>query len=271
MTFTNYIYYIKDVIRNFYLINKFMIIWKNKSWNDIVLDEFERKNHLHILGKTWCWKSKLLYNMIMQDINNNNWVIIIDIHWELAEKVINNVPDYRKKDIVYFFPSNRDTIKNIFDIENVFIEWKILVCNISLGVFWDNVWRSFINILLENIKSTLSSIWNNLSKKTYIYIDEFQKFQNNTMLTLLFDAGNYYENIWIIFAYQYLDQLGDEIYHYKSSQISIRDYILKIISNKVIFNIWKYDCDTMWLENLNLLENDNFIFISWNKSESGNL
>ena len=248
-----------------------MIIWKNDTWGNIIIDDNLRKNHLHILWKSGSWKTKLLYNMIMQDIQNNNWIIMVDIHWDLAENVIKNIPENRKKDLIIFYPKDIETIKNIFGLEKIFLEWKILVCNISLWQFWHEIWKSFINILLENIKQAMFSVWKENKKKTYIYIDEFQKFQTENMLALLFEGWNYYEYIWIIFVHQYLDQLSDEIFTYRGNNISLRDYILKIVPNKIIFAIWKYDSETLLLDNMDLLKNEEFLLISWDEDKRGNL
>jgi hypothetical protein len=245
-----------------------IILWNNKLWQDIVLDKIERQKHLHVLWMTWTWKSTLLYNMIMQDINNNLWVIVVDIHGDLVNNIINKIPKNREKDLLVFYPADRETLKNIFDLEQVFLEWKILVCNLSYGQFWEIISNSFINILLENINQWLEKSLNNI-KETYIYIDEFQKFQRKTMLEIIFKSWYYYKNIWIIFAHQYLGQLTDEVFDLNSNKISFEDYVLKIIENKIIFNIWKFDIEELWpkYSDLDLLQKYEFIAFMWSNQE----
>ena len=49
-------------------------------------------------------KSTLLENLAIQDIRNGEAVAFIDPHGQTAERLLEYVPEHRKKDVVYFAP-----------------------------------------------------------------------------------------------------------------------------------------------------------------------
>ncbi len=67
------------------------------------------RKHLYMLGQTGTGKTTVLYSMIMDRINAGNGVCVIDPHGDLHKKLLNNIPDKRKKDIILIEPGN---IKN---------------------------------------------------------------------------------------------------------------------------------------------------------------
>lgn len=62
----------------------------------------DRLMHTYILGKTGTGKSTLLETMIMQDIEAGIGCCLLDPHGDLVEKVVKNIPEWRKKDLIYF-------------------------------------------------------------------------------------------------------------------------------------------------------------------------
>lgn len=64
------------------------------------LSEVDRERHCYILGATGTGKSTLLYNMLMQDINNGAGVCLIDPHGDLFHQVMQALPLHRAKDLV---------------------------------------------------------------------------------------------------------------------------------------------------------------------------
>ncbi len=58
-------------------------------------------SHSYILGKTGTGKSTLLFKMIYQDLCNFQGFVLLDPHVELADKIVNNIPEYRKGDVIY--------------------------------------------------------------------------------------------------------------------------------------------------------------------------
>jgi len=77
---------------------------KDKSEIGLIRDE--RRRHMYILGSTGSGKTTLIKNMITQDIYNNKSLMIVDPHGDLAEELLLNVPKSRRKDLIYFNPSD---------------------------------------------------------------------------------------------------------------------------------------------------------------------
>ena len=66
------------------------------------IKEKDRFFHKYILGQTGTGKTTLLQTMILQDIYVGNGLCLIDPHGDLVERVFQNIPPYRQKDLVYF-------------------------------------------------------------------------------------------------------------------------------------------------------------------------
>ncbi len=66
----------------------------------------DRSRHAYCLGATGVGKSTLLYNMIMQDIENGEGVTLIDPHGDLFTQVLSSIPKERADDLVIFDPTD---------------------------------------------------------------------------------------------------------------------------------------------------------------------
>ncbi|HUA13246.1 MAG TPA: DUF87 domain-containing protein [Candidatus Sulfotelmatobacter sp.] len=66
----------------------------------------ERKRHVYIVGGTGSGKSTLIKSLAIQDIDAGRGLLVIDPHGDLAEEVLARVPKKRKKDLIYFNPSD---------------------------------------------------------------------------------------------------------------------------------------------------------------------
>lgn len=64
--------------------------------------------HVHVLGKIGTGKSTVLLNIAAQLMNDaaNPGLIVIDPHGDLAERVIDAVPENRVRDVVYLLPTD---------------------------------------------------------------------------------------------------------------------------------------------------------------------
>jgi hypothetical protein len=74
----------------------------------IVINQAERQRHVFVVGGTGNGKTTLLLSAIVQDIKNGKGVAVVDPHGDLAELVINNLPEDRLKDVVYLNPNDLD-------------------------------------------------------------------------------------------------------------------------------------------------------------------
>src|SRR5436309_13783248 len=65
----------------------------------------DRRHHMYLVGKTGMGKSTLLRTLIASDIQAGNGLALIDPHGDLAEQVLECVPESRRKDLIAFDPS----------------------------------------------------------------------------------------------------------------------------------------------------------------------
>jgi hypothetical protein len=66
----------------------------------------DRRRHMYIIGKTGMGKTKLMENLVINDIKNGEGVAIIDPHGESYEFILNRIPKERLKDVVIFNPAD---------------------------------------------------------------------------------------------------------------------------------------------------------------------
>lgn len=66
----------------------------------------DRRRHMYVIGTTGTGKSVLMSNMAIQDIKNGEGIAVVDPHGSLVEEILENVPEERIDDVVYFDPSD---------------------------------------------------------------------------------------------------------------------------------------------------------------------
>ncbi len=113
----------------------------------------DRRQHMYIIGKSGTGKTALLYNLIIQDIFNNEGLCVIDPHGELAEKLLLKIPKEREKDVIYFDPSNSEYCIGFNILELPDERYKNLVASGLMSIFtkiWANVWSARMEYILNN-------------------------------------------------------------------------------------------------------------------------
>jgi hypothetical protein len=88
-----------------------VVIGVNKyhgSETPIGLTESERERHMFVVGGTGSGKTTLLKYQIIQDIRNGKGVAVIDPHGDLAEELLEFIPEERKQDLIYLNPDDLD-------------------------------------------------------------------------------------------------------------------------------------------------------------------
>ena len=86
-----------------------VIIGQNEHHGDITpigLTQPERERHMYIIGGTGSGKTTMLQYEIVQDMKNGKGVAVIDPHGDMAETLLNHIPQKRIKDVVYFNPDD---------------------------------------------------------------------------------------------------------------------------------------------------------------------
>ena len=92
------------------------------SW--LSLSQAGRRRHMYVIGQTGSGKSTLLNNCILQDIMRVRRFVFIDRHDDCAESLVDSIPKWRTRDVVYLNP---------FDIE--FFARSIRINRHDYGLF----------------------------------------------------------------------------------------------------------------------------------------
>ncbi len=138
----------------------------------------DRRRHMYLIGKTGMGKSTILENMIVDDIRAGHGVAVVDPHGDLAEKIIEFIPDDRIKDVVYFNPSDINFPIAFNVVEQVEPHLRHLVASGLIGVFqklWADSWGPRLEYILRNAilaildfpGSTILGVVRMLSDKNY--------------------------------------------------------------------------------------------------------
>lgn len=113
----------------------------------------DRRRHMYLIGKTGMGKSTILENMIIDDIRAGHGVAVVDPHGDLAEKIIEFIPEERIKDVIYFNPSDIEYPIAFNVVEQVEPHLRHLVASGLIGVFqklWADSWGPRLEYILRN-------------------------------------------------------------------------------------------------------------------------
>ena len=138
----------------------------------------DRRRHMHIIGKTGMGKTSLILNMAVSDIRNGSGFALVDPHGDLADALLDYIPENRIKDVVYFNPQDLDYPIAFNVLGDVPENQRHIVSDGLVGVFkkiWADSWgprleyilRNAILTLLENENSTLLDIMRILVDKNF--------------------------------------------------------------------------------------------------------
>ncbi len=138
----------------------------------------DRRRHAYIIGKTGMGKSTLLENMIYSDVIAGKGVGVIDPHGDLADAVLNFIPQNRINDVILIDPSDKDYAVAFNMLENVDPALSSIVCSGLVGIFkkiyaesWgprlEHILRNTILSLLEYPGTTMLGITRILQDDDY--------------------------------------------------------------------------------------------------------
>lgn len=138
----------------------------------------DRAQHMYIIGKSGVGKTKLMENMVIDDIRAGEGVGIVDPHGEFAERILRYIPPERIDDVIYFNPSDIEYPIGFNPLESVGSEYRHLVASSIMGVFkkiWPDVWSARMEYILNNTLlallefpgSTILEIMRMLAEKKY--------------------------------------------------------------------------------------------------------
>ncbi|MEO5635047.1 MAG: CxxC-x17-CxxC domain-containing protein [Candidatus Paceibacterota bacterium] len=113
----------------------------------------DRRQHVYLLGKSGTGKSVLMFNMIIQNIQNGEGVCMVDPHGENVEAVLSAIPPHRMKDVIYFNPADAEHHIGFNVLELIDPQYKHLVASGLMGIFtkiWANAWSARMEYILNN-------------------------------------------------------------------------------------------------------------------------
>jgi hypothetical protein len=112
----------------------------------------DRAKHMYVIGKTGMGKSTMLENLAIQDIRNGEAVAFIDPHGQTADRLLEYVPEHRKKDVVYFAPFDMEHPIAFNVMEDVGYDKRHLVVSGLLSAF-KKLWVDSFSARMEYILS----------------------------------------------------------------------------------------------------------------------
>jgi hypothetical protein len=138
----------------------------------------DRRRHIYVIGKTGVGKTTLLENMAIADIRAGRGIGVVDPHGEMAERLLDFIPEERLDDVIYFNPADMSYPIAFNPMEQVGTEFRHLVASGIMGVFkkiWPDVWSARMEYILNNTllallefpNSTLLGIMRMFSEPAY--------------------------------------------------------------------------------------------------------
>ncbi len=117
-----------------------------------------RRGHMYLVGKTGTGKSTLIQNLCAHDIEMGYGLALIDPHGDLAQNILESVPERRIKDVIYFDPADLEYPVAFNPLENVAADHRYLVASGMISVL-KKVWAEFWGPRLEHIlRNTLLTL-----------------------------------------------------------------------------------------------------------------
>ena len=117
------------------------------------LSQSDRRGHLYVVGKTGTGKSTLLRNLIVQDIQAGRGLAILDPHGDLAEELLDYIPPWRDRHVVYFNPADLSHPIGLNLLEAVPPDLRSVVASNIVAAFrhiWGESWGPRLEYILFN-------------------------------------------------------------------------------------------------------------------------
>ncbi|MBK7800079.1 MAG: type IV secretion system DNA-binding domain-containing protein [Saprospiraceae bacterium] len=122
------------------------------------IKQADRLMHTYMIGKTGTGKSTCLEAMIIQDVQAGRGCCLLDPHGDLVEKIVKSIPEWRKKDLIYFDITDPKLNLRYNPFKRVSYEKRSLVASGILDVFsklWDSAWGVKLEHILRHAILTL--------------------------------------------------------------------------------------------------------------------
>lgn len=122
------------------------------------IKDADRMGHMYVIGKTGVGKSTLLLNMAISDLQRGKGICVIDPHGDLAETLLDHIPQDRIDDVIYFNPQDTDYPIAFNPLHAVHPNFHHLVTSGLLSTFkkiWAESWGPRLEYILRMSLLTL--------------------------------------------------------------------------------------------------------------------
>ncbi|MBT7088017.1 type IV secretion system DNA-binding domain-containing protein [bacterium] len=174
---------------------------KDQRWFGI--KQVDRLFHTYIIGKTGTGKTTLLFQKMIQDIETGLGLALIDPHGDLADKIIREIPERRKKDLVFLDAVNKKCLFGYNPLKRIRKSKRSLAASgiietlrklydaKSWGVKMEHILRNVLLTLLDQEQADLSCIPRILLDKQYRN-SCLNNIQNNAVINFWQDEYAHY-------------------------------------------------------------------------------
>ncbi len=131
--------------------------WRNQRQQFGIKDK-DRLGHIYVIGKTGTGKSTLLLNMAVSDIQKGKGICLIDPHGDIAEAILNYIPQDRIDDVIYFNPKDINYPIAFNPLKAVHPNYHHLVASGLISTFkkiWMDSWGPRLEYILRFTLLTL--------------------------------------------------------------------------------------------------------------------
>jgi hypothetical protein len=118
----------------------------------------DRFSHIYSIGKTGVGKTTLLLNMAIDDVHKGYGVGLIEPHGDACLKLLQQIPEHRKKDVIYFDATNPSHCIGFNPLHDVPLEERHLVASeivLALKKIWIDNWGPRLEYILRYAILTL--------------------------------------------------------------------------------------------------------------------
>jgi hypothetical protein len=120
--------------------------------------QVDRRSHLYVIGKTGTGKSRLLRNIILQDIEAGRGCALFDPHGDLVRDLIALLPKERRADLIYFDATDPDLTWRFNPLAGISPEYHAFATAGFVEVLkrlWPDEWGPRLEHLVRNVVLTL--------------------------------------------------------------------------------------------------------------------
>ena len=147
--------------------------------HEVRLSPDARLRHVYICGQTGVGKTTLMFAMAMQDILENNGLCLLDPHGDLIPRIIANLPESRRKDVIVFDCSLADPgltfnlLEHSSDgerdriVEHFLEMFNLLFDHNTMGPMFEMYFRSALSLVMCDPEATLADFMRFFYSKEY--------------------------------------------------------------------------------------------------------